>query len=101
MGLANWDPGDPASLGSDSLFVTQPVDNMFGAYDEPRDLLSKLAEHKDKDDYHFSRSSAWEDCNRISKLKKKGIVNPHSGHPTKEGHEIICDILSPSIERCL
>ena len=79
----------------------RPVDNMFGAYDKPRDLLSKLAEHKDKDQYHFSMSSAWEDCNRISKLKKKGIVNPHSGHPTKEGHEILCDMLSPSIERCL
>ena len=79
----------------------RPIDNMFGAYEDTRDLLSKLAKHNHTDKYHFSMTRAWEDCNRIKILKENGLVNPYSGHPTKEGHQILCDMLSPSIEKCL
>ena len=74
----------------------RPIDNMIDG-----DLLTKLAKHNQPDKYHFSMTRGWEDCNRIKKLKENGLVNPYSGHPTKEGHKILCEMLSPSIEKCL
>ena len=56
------------------------------------DLLTRLT--KTGEDHQ----SIWEDdCDRIHIAKQKGIVNPHSLHPTKRGHTMIADILEKHI----
>jgi hypothetical protein len=61
----------------------------------PRDLLSQLAINNGCTDidnqYH---TSDWDiDSNRVSYLVDRGILNPHSHHPTRVGHEQIANIL--------
>tara|TARA_B100002019_G_scaffold221706_1_gene194573 strand:- start:4871 stop:5704 length:834 start_codon:yes stop_codon:yes gene_type:complete len=72
-------------------------------YDCNQDLLSQLAYKtgwNPKDDkYHFSD---WEaDCDRIEHLKREKVVNPHSFHPTRQGHQQIAEILDPILKDCL
>ena len=66
-----------------------------------KDLLSQLAYKNGwdpvDDKYH---SSDWRaDCDRIKLLEQKGVVNPYSFHPTRQGHEQIAEILDPIFEK--
>jgi hypothetical protein len=80
------------------------IDNLFHAENtQSRDLLSQLAMSNGLSDldgkYHLS---SWvSDSNRVSFLLKKGIINPHSMHPTRLGHEQITELLSDSIKKLL
>jgi hypothetical protein len=61
----------------------------------PRDLLSQLAIHNGCTDIDNQfHTSDWDiDSNRVSYLIDRGILNPHSHHPTRVGHEQIANIL--------
>ena len=49
--------------------------------------------------YHFS---SWvNDDPRITAGVKHGLLNPISFHPTKTGHKVLTEILSPYIEKLL
>lgn len=66
----------------------------------PRDLLSKLSIYNGMinpdDQYHLSD---WdEDSDRLGYLTNIGLVNPHSHHPTKTGHQQLADMLSVYFE---
>ena len=80
-------------------------DNMLYGNEEYRDLLSRLARlngfNKLDDKYHFSWSRGFNDCGRINYLIKKELVTPYSGHPTKEGHIQIADMMRPFVQECL
>ena len=75
------------------------VPSMIFRHDKRRDLMSKLCKSMgksyDKDGYHFSVFTP--DCDRPNYLKKKGIVNPHSLHPTMKGNIMIADMLDKEI----
>ena len=75
------------------------VPSMIFRHDKRRDLMSKLCESMgksyDKDGYHFSVFKL--DCDRPVYLEKKGILNPHSLHPTMKGNIMIADILDKEI----
>ena len=72
---------------------------MIFRHDKRRDLMSKLCKSMgksyDNDGYHFSVFTL--DCDRPNYLKKKGIVNPHSLHPTMKGNIMIADMLDKEI----
>ena len=81
--------------------------NLLFADQNPRDLMSLLCVKNGFDTvdqkYH---TSSWqlgtkEDTNRVDYLVKKGILNPISFHPTKQGHVQISDILTNSVESLL
>jgi hypothetical protein len=78
----------------------QTIDHLIFNDELPRDLLSKLAITngltQPDNRYHGSEWSI--DSNRISHLIKCGLLNPHSHHPTQEGHRQIADFLTPYIE---
>ena len=80
-----------------------PVDNLIFIDENPRDLLSKLAiKNKCQNVDNQYHESSWEiDTNRITHLVNCGILNPHSHHPTQQGHEQITEMLSPYIEALL
>ena len=61
----------------------------------PRDLLSQLAINNGCTDIdnQFHTSSWYMDSNRVRYLVDCGILNPHSHHPTRVGHEQIANIL--------
>lgn len=65
------------------------IDNLFF---QNSSLLSEMInDHKDNDSYH---RSIWEDPDRKIKIAKDlKLVNPISGHPTRDGHKKIADIL--------
>jgi hypothetical protein len=76
------------------------VENLMFAQENPRDLLSKLAINNGQLDidnnYH---TSCWKiDSNRIEYLVNIGVLNPHSLHPTQQGHAQISEMLAPCIE---
>ena len=79
----------------------QVPDNMLYGNEDYRDLLSRLCKingyTKLKDKYHFSWSKKFIDCGRIDFISKNGIANPFSGHPTKEGHIQLADMMRPFI----
>jgi len=77
--------------------------NLLFADQNPRDLMSLLCikngfENIDQN-YHVSGWRA--DTNRVDYLVKKGILNPLSLHPTKQGHVQISNIIADSIESLL
>tara|TARA_B100001029_G_C15005005_1_gene420510 strand:+ start:338 stop:1186 length:849 start_codon:yes stop_codon:yes gene_type:complete len=80
-------------------------DNMLYSDENYRDLLSRLSRNNGfnnlTDKYHFSWSKGFNDCGRINYLVGKKLVNPHSGHPTKEGHKQIAGMLKPYVKSCL
>ena len=80
-----------------------PVDNLIFNDENPRDLLSKLAiKNKCQNVDNRYHMSDWEiDTNRVGHLVNCGILNPHSHHPTRQGHEQITEMLSPYIEALL
>lgn len=67
--------------------------------DYPRDLLSQITSHKQKDRFHFSNWAI--DCSRVRKGMISKTLNPHSKHPTKKGHEKIFDLLDPYVKDLL
>ena len=75
------------------------VPSMIFRKDEHRDLMSKLCtltgKSYENDSYHFSTHGL--DCDRVNYLLKNSILNPHSLHPTQEGHKMIADILDKEI----
>ena len=80
-------------------------ENMLYGNEEYRDLLSRLARlngfNKLDDKYHFSWSKGFNDCGRIDFISKNGIANPFSGHPTKEGHRQLADMIRPFVKECI
>ena len=64
----------------------------------PRDLLSCLTRPMINDEHN----SLWKvDGKRIHEAKNKGLVNPHSLHPTKETHILLADILEKPLREIL
>jgi hypothetical protein len=66
----------------------------------PRDLLSQLAINNGSTtiDNQFHSSDWMIDTDRVPYLVDRGILNPHSHHPTKIGHEQIANILDEYIK---
>lgn len=64
----------------------------------PIDLLTQLS-NITSNDYH---ESVWKDSDiRTDYAIDKMLINPHSLHPTIEGHNVIANILSPYIKKLL
>jgi len=86
-----------------TILFPSAIQNLMFNDENPRDLLSKLAINHGIDEldgkYHKSDWSI--DSNRIEYLTKCGILNPHSTHPTQQGHLEIADMLSDYIEAVL
>lgn len=82
-----------------SLGAPKKIDNMLFDDKEHRDLCSLLClEYGIKTiDNKYHTSSFSKDSNRIQFLIDKGILNPHSYHPTKLGHQTIADLLHKEI----
>jgi hypothetical protein len=84
---------------------TSNIDNFIGwEYNsDSRDLLTRMAILNDIKDidkqYHFSNWRA--ETNRAQLLVDTGHLNPISIHPTKLGHELIADIISPYLEKII
>jgi hypothetical protein len=83
----------------DFSLVGNSLPNLVLKNKNPRDLLSQLAINNGCTDidnrYH---TSDWDvDSNRVSYLVDRGILNPHSHHPTRIGHEQIANILDEYI----
>ncbi len=80
-------------------------DNMLYSNEKYRDLLSRLAKLNGfdtlDDKYHFSWSRGFNDCGRINFISQNGIANPFSGHPTKEGHRQLADMIRPFVKECI
>jgi len=74
------------------------LNNFLNHDTKPRDLLSLLTEKQTKT-YHFSNWK-YDDPRIIIGIKRK-ILNPHSCHPTKLGHQKIFELLSPEIEKLI
>jgi len=71
------------------------IDNLIETNPNRRDLLSTMAVNTglvDMDNgYH---KSTWEvDSNRVQYLTDKGLLNPFTYHPTKQGHKMIANII--------
>ena len=56
-----------------------------------------LVDDYSDDTYHVSQFSG-KDSVRISDAVKLDLVNPHSFHPTKEGHVKIADYIDEEID---
>lgn len=91
----------------DTLNVNNYVGGVYKPFDKlpyncNQDLLSQLAYKNGwdptDDKYHMSNWKA--DCDRVDFLKKKGILNPYSFHPTIQGHQQIAEILDPILTKC-
>ena len=76
----------------------QKIDNLIDV-GSPRDLLSNLARLNGmtKLDNQYHHSYWKKDSNRVEFLVEKGILNPHSHHPTKIGHKAIADIIDQQL----
>jgi len=77
------------------------IENFVVKHNTGRDLMSQLAITSGINDcdskYH---SSAWvHDTNRIDFLVEKGLINPFSFHPTKEGHILISNLMNHLFEK--
>jgi hypothetical protein len=73
---------------------------LFKEHSYPRDLLSQLAIQNGMptvdNTYHLSD---WDvDSDRVAFLVDKGILNPYSHHPTKQGHRHIANMLAPALD---
>ena len=79
------------------------IDNLIEPNVAYRDLLSTMAAEiglVDMDNsYH---KSLWKvDSNRVQWLMDKGLLNPFTYHPTKQGHEMIANIIDPYLEKII
>ena len=67
------------------------------------DMCTTLARrngwHGNKDKFHFS--DWFGDCHRIDLLQRRGLVNPHSFHPTQQGNIDIVKFMKPIVEKML
>ena len=74
-------------------------DNLCMDDGSPRDLLSRITNHKTRDKFHLS---VWRsDCTRTEKGVFTKTLNPYSNHPTKKGHEKIFNLLDPYVKELL
>lgn len=75
---------------------------LLSQHDSGRDIMTKMSDNFETiktSKFHFS---SWRnDDPRVSILLKHKLVNPISYHPTKKGHEMITEILTPEIERMI
>jgi len=79
------------------------IDNLIETNVAYRDLLSTMAAESGLVDmdtgYH---KSIWEvDSNRVQWLIDRGLLNPFTHHPTKQGHEMIANIIDPYLEKII
>ena len=72
--------------------------NFFKFEKKPRDLLS-LITNLEANNYHLSEW-IYED-KRLIIGKQENLLNSFSYHPTKLGHQKICDLLSPEIKKLI
>jgi hypothetical protein len=81
---------------------SKQIDNMIQGWPS-RDLLTTMAikEGLEESDHKYHRSSWLIDTNRVKFLVDEGFLNPHSFHPTKQGHELIANILDEYIVKLL
>jgi hypothetical protein len=83
------------------------IDNLIemhpGTDPGSRDMLSTMAilNGLDKFDNKYHYSSWVSDSNRVKFLVDRGFLNPISKHPTKQGHEMIADIIDKQLERIM
>ena len=79
------------------------VNNLLEPGHQYRDLLSSLAVKFGFNDFEkeYHKSSWVADSSRIKFLLEQGLVNPHSLHPTKQGHIEIADIIGKQLEQIL
>lgn len=72
------------------------IENFAVDHDHSRDLMSQLAINSGIENFDSKyHSSAWEhDTNRIDFLVEKGLINPYSYHPTKQGHMLISNLMN-------
>jgi len=79
------------------------IPNLINKDSNQRDILSMLCfkNGMKQPDTKYHKSTWQIDSNRIPYLVERGILNPFSYHPTKEGHEQIAELLSPYIEKVL
>jgi len=82
-------------IKEESIKASKPISNLLFNNHPQRDLCTLLCKKhgmtKLDNDYHTSTYR--EDTNRIKFLAEKGIVNPYSYHPTKEGHQQIAEMV--------
>lgn len=85
------------SPGKGNEYVNKTcIENFAVDHAHSRDLMSQLAIISGMNNYDANyHSSAWvHDTNRIDFLVEKGLINPFSFHPTKEGHILISNLMS-------
>lgn len=82
-----------------SLKSSNNIKNMLFDNQQPRDLCSLLCKEYNIDyiDNNYHTSSFSEDSNRIKFLVNNNILNPHSYHPTKLGHQTIANLIHKEI----
>jgi hypothetical protein len=72
-----------------------PVKNLVGYDENPRDLLSYLAKRSGvvTEDTRYHTSTWRNDSDRLNRLTHSGIINPYSFHPTAGSHLALADYL--------
>lgn len=78
-------------------------DHMIGKTNPGRDLLTTMAKMVglDSPDNQYHRADWAMDTNRIEILEKNGFINPHTKHPTKDGHRMIAEIFDQYIKQVI
>lgn len=84
-------------------FRNPRIANLLFDDQKPRDILSLLAIKNGliECDTHMHQSNWFIDSNRVKHLVEKGLLNPISCHPTRDGHEQIADLLTNPVKTLL
>jgi hypothetical protein len=79
------------------------IDNIIQQDESNRDLLSSMASLNGLSEFDNNyHKSSWDiDSNRVQCLIDSGHLNPISKHPTKQGHELIANIISQYLEKVI
>ena len=83
----------------ETLNTTDVIPNPALEEDMCTTLARRNGWHGNKDNFHFS--DWFDDCNRIDLLQQRGMVNPHSYHPTMQGNIDIVKFMKPIVEKML
>ena len=90
------------STGTGDEYINKTcIENFAINHDSGRDLMSQLAIISGMDNYDSNyHSNAWlhDNTNRIDFLIEKGLINPHSFHPTVKGHALIASMMDHLFE---
>ena len=65
----------------------------------PRDILSKITDTTTINDFPFDKGHLARSTAEVGITQ--GMLNPHSFHPTKDGHVKISNMLSPFIKQMI